>query len=141
MSRRILWLRISYRMGAVLDLFAALQMISPDLFAMSYKISDFSPGLDWYYASGRGASLMLGWACLLLWADRKPMERKGVLLLTLFPVLLGLMISGLWAVQSHFVAVSAMALTWAMQGLIAALFGFSYFNARNLGRKWWPQRA
>jgi len=76
MSKKILWLRISYWMGALVDVFAALQMIFPNLFAMSYKLADFSPGLDWYYDSGRGASVMFGWSCLLLWADRKPMERK-----------------------------------------------------------------
>jgi len=117
MNKKILWLRISYWMGALVDAFAALQLIFPNLFAMSYKLAAFSPGLDWHDASGRGASLMVGWSCLLLWADRKPMERKGVLLITIFPVLLGLAISGLFAVQSHFIAISAMIFTWIAQGL------------------------
>ncbi len=141
MNKKILWLRISYWMGALVDAFAALQMIFPNLFAMSYKLAEFSPGLDWYYASGRAASLMVGWSCLLLWADRKPTERKGVLLITIFPVLLGLAISGLFAVQSHFIGASAMVPTWNAQGLLAILFGFSYINARDLGPRWWPQRA
>ncbi len=76
---------------------------------------------------------MFGWSCLLLWADRKPIQRKGVLLITIFPVLLGLAISGLFAVQSHFLAVSAMVPTWTAQGLLAILFGVSYLNARDLG--------
>jgi hypothetical protein len=141
MNKKILWLRISYWMGVLVDGFAALQMIFPDLFAMSYQLANFSPGLDWSYASGRGASLMFGWSCLLLWADRKPVERRGVLLITIFPVLLGLAMSGLFAVESHFITISAMIPTWTVQGLLAILFGGSYLNARDLGPRWWPQRA
>jgi len=141
MSKKMLWLRFSYWMGAFVDGIADLQMIFPNLFAMSCQLANFSPRLDWYYASGRGASLMLGWSFLLLWADRKPVERRGVLLITIFPVLLGLAMSGLFAVQSHFIAVSAMVPTWTAQGLLAILFGFSYINAGDLGPRWWPQRA
>ncbi len=116
-------------------------MIFPNLFSMSDKLANFSTGLDCYTASGRGALLMFDWSGLPLWADRKPMERKGVLLITIFPVLLGLAISGLFAVQSRFLAVSAMVPTWTAQGLLAILFGFSYTNARDLGPRGWPQRA
>ena len=55
MSKKILWLRISYWMGALVDGFAALQMIFPDLFAMSYQLANFSPGLDW--STPRGEAL------------------------------------------------------------------------------------
>jgi len=141
MNRRVLWLRISYWIGALVDGFAALQMIFPHLFTMSYRLHNFYPGLDCYYTSGKGASLMFGWSCLLLWADRKPVERKGVLLITIFPVLLGLAISGLFAVQSHFIPISAMVPTWITQGLLTILFGVSYLGARDLSPRWWPQRA
>ncbi|HYB21674.1 MAG TPA: hypothetical protein VEH09_12130 [Thermodesulfobacteriota bacterium] len=141
MNKRVLWLRISYWTGGLVDGFGALQMIFPNLFAMSYKLANFYPGLDCYYASGKGASLMFGWSCLLLWADRRPVERRGVLLITIFPVLLGLAISGLFAVQSHFIAISAMVPTWIAQGLLTILFGAGYLNARDLNPKWWPQRA
>ena len=40
------------------------------------------------YGLINGAPLMIGWTILLLWADRKPMERKDTLLLTLPVVLL-----------------------------------------------------
>ena len=118
MKRKILWLRINYWVGALMDGFAALQMIFPNLFAMTYKLADFSPGLDWYYAAGRGASLMVNWSCLLLWVDRKPIERKGIFLITIFPVLLGLAISALFAVHSPWITVSDMLPTWTAHGLL-----------------------
>jgi len=44
---------------------------------------------------GIGGSLMTGWTFLLLWAVRKPIERRVVILLTAFPVVFGLFIVAL----------------------------------------------
>lgn len=38
-----------------------------------------------------GGSLMTGWALLLLWAVRKPIERRAVILITAYPPVLGLL--------------------------------------------------
>jgi hypothetical protein len=46
---------------------------------------------------GMAAALMLAWTVLLIWADRKPVERRGVLLLTLFPLIPALFASGIYA--------------------------------------------
>jgi len=46
---------------------------------------------------GLAGSLMLGWTLLLVWADRKLVERRGVLMITNV-VVLGLMGCGLYAV-------------------------------------------
>ena len=40
--------------------------------------------------------MVFAWTCLLIWADRKPAERKGVLLLTIFPVLVGILTTRLY---------------------------------------------
>ena len=83
-NNAVRWLRASYWAGAALDALAALSMLVPSLFAATNGLPDFHPGLDYRYAMGMGDSLMLGWTALLLWADRKPLERKGVLLLPCF---------------------------------------------------------
>ena len=36
----------------------------------SRGIDDFRPGVEYRYAMSIGASLMLGWTALLVWADR-----------------------------------------------------------------------
>jgi exosortase/archaeosortase len=41
---------------------------------------------------GIGGSLMTGWTFLLLWAVRKPVERRVVILITAFPVVFGMFI-------------------------------------------------
>ena len=45
--------------------------------AFGMQLKNFAPGADYRYAMGMGASLMLGWTALLIWADRKPIERRG----------------------------------------------------------------
>jgi len=100
MEKRVRWLRISYWTGAVIDGVAALQLLVPNLFAAINRLPDFRPSLASTYVSGMAASLMLGWTILLLWANRQPLERKGVLVITIVPVILGLVTTEVWATPS-----------------------------------------
>jgi hypothetical protein len=95
-----------------------------------YGITGFNPGIEYRYAMGLGASLMLGWTFLLLWADRKPVERRGVLLLTVFPVLTGLALSGIYAVNSGMVDFSDILPLWILQSVLAILFITTYFYSK-----------
>ena len=94
MTKAVRWLRVSYWAGAIADAFAAAIMLFPELGSVLYGRTDFTPTEDYRYAMGLGASLMVGWTVLLLWADRKPVERRGILLLTVFPVIVGLALAG-----------------------------------------------
>ncbi len=132
MDDAIRWTRISYWAGAILDALASLSMLSPALFAATNNLPNFHPGDEYRYAMGMGAALMLGWTALLLWADRKPLERKGVLLLTLVPVVLGLVVNEIVAVHAGFLSVGATAPVWVVQALISILFAYSYLRARKL---------
>ncbi len=131
-NQRIKFLRISYWAGAIFDALVIIPMLSPKVASVAFGIPNFNPGSDYRYAIYIAASLMLGWVCLLIWADRKPVERRGVLLLTIFPVLTGLVISGVYAVTSNMIPINKMLPTWIMQGILALLFGFSYLNANML---------
>ncbi len=122
-------LRISYWAGAITDGFAALAMIFPGLGKRIFGLTDFSPGPDYTFAMGMGASLMLGWTALLLWADRDPLARKGILLLTVFPVIFGIVIAEIMAVRSGLIAVRWMIPLWIMQAMLSILFIFSNQNA------------
>ncbi len=131
-SKQIPFLRISYWLGAIFDALVLIPMLSPKIGGIVFGIPDFNPANDYQYAMSIAAPLMLGWVFLLIWADRKPVERKGVLLLTIFPGLVGLILSGIYAVTSNLVLGDKMLPTWIMQGLLILLFGFSYFNAGRL---------
>jgi hypothetical protein len=132
MSKKILLLRVCYWIGAVADALSAIIMLSPKLGGSMYGISDFNPGYEYRYAMGLGASLMVGWTFLLMWASRRPVERRGVLLLTVFPVLFGLIISGIYAVATGLIPADKMIPTWIFQGVITGLYLFSYLYTRDL---------
>ena len=131
MDKRIRWLRISYWVGAVIDGLAAIQMLVPAIFAATNGLPDFHPGIEFRYAMGMGASLMIGWTVLLIWADRKPVERRGILLITGFPVIFGMVANEIWAVSSHFLSLGTVAPVWIMQAALIALFALSYFHSQH----------
>ncbi len=129
MRTAIRWLRICFWVGAVVDALAATAMLYPPLSAFMMP-PGFQPGSDYRYAIGMGASLMLGWSALLVWADRRPMERKGVLLLTVFPAIAGLVVSEAQAVLAGFLPPAPAGAIWALQGILTVMFLASYWRAR-----------
>ena len=122
MNNRIRWLRVSYWAGALTDAIAVLRMMFPQL----------ANGVEYRYAMGLGASVVLGWAFLLIWADRKPVERKGVLLLTLFPVITGIIIAEVYAYFAGFMELESVLPTVVYLLALSALFTFSYLKAREV---------
>jgi hypothetical protein len=93
-------------------------------------VSPFFPDIQHRMDMGVGASLMLSWTALLLWADRRPLERKGVLLLTVFPAVTCLAITGIAAVITGANTLRNMLPVFLMQSALAALFLVSYIVAR-----------
>jgi len=134
MDRRIFWLRASYWTGAIAVVVAALQMIIPGLSPFQGKAD--SP--DSLYMAG---SLLLGWSLLLIWGGRRPKERRGVLLLTLCPVLTAWVAAEIYAVVFTGLSFTARLPFWILQGGLSLLFTFTYFQARRIYPKWWSQRA
>ena len=86
----ITWLRVSYWVGAVADAVATVAILIPSRMGES----------EFRYPMGLAAALMLAWTVLPVWADRRPVERRGVLLITVFPLIIGLMASCVFAASS-----------------------------------------
>ena len=91
MNKRLLFIRFAYWYGAILDLLVSIDMLLSIIFEFSVSISNVSTEISYKYQTGTGAFLMLGWTILLLWADRKPIERRFILLLTIIPVIIGIL--------------------------------------------------
>lgn len=89
-NKKILFIRFTYWYGAILDFLVFLDMILSIVFEFSITIQNVSTDFSYKYQTGVGASLMLGWTVLLIWADRKPIERKDVLVITSIPVIVGI---------------------------------------------------
>ncbi|HEX3737912.1 MAG TPA: hypothetical protein VHV53_10250 [Solirubrobacterales bacterium] len=135
-AEAIRWLRCSYRAGALVDAIAALGMAVPRLYGPTLR---FDPGFrredpEFAYAMRTGAPLMAGWTVLLLWADRRPLERRGVLAITVAPVIAGLMANDAHAVRAGRLSGAGLAPVRALQLSLAALFAYSAFKARGAVR-------
>ncbi|MFX1566834.1 MAG: hypothetical protein ACFFCV_00545 [Promethearchaeota archaeon] len=119
MDIKLLYIRFTYWYGAILDFLVFLDMILSVLFEFSISMPNVSTDISYKYQTGTGAFLMLGWTILLIWADRKPIERKDILLLTAIPVVLGIMIINIF--YTYF---------WILSGITLIIFLIAYLIAR-----------
>jgi hypothetical protein len=122
-------------MGIIADAISTIILLSPTLAQSAFGLSNISIGEEYLYISRIAASLMLGWTVLLYWADRKPVERRMILLLTIFPVVIGIMISGIFAVDSNFIKIQTILPLWIFNVLLIFIYLFSYIKANELARK------
>ncbi len=133
-TNRTLLIKISFYIGVIADLGATLPLLFPGVARLMFGLEALSVGEDYLYASRVGASLMLGWTLLLLWGSFKPVERKGILLLTVFPVLIGLLISSLLVVSSGFITVKYILPIWIFYAVIIPLYLYAYYCAYQIER-------
>ena len=119
------WLRTSYWAGAVADSATGVLILIPDRMGET----------EFRYSMGLAAALMFGWTLLLVWADRKPVERKGILLITVFPVICGLLLSGIWSVAAGLLPTTRIVPSSIVGAILIVLMLYSYFNARELPQK------
>lgn len=131
MKREIQLLRLSYWIGALIDALVGVLMIVPSLFGLKEGILNFVPSPDYLFAMGMGASLMFGWTVLLLWADRKPMERNGILPITVFPVIVGIFTSRLYGISSGFLNLTNSIPDLIIPIFLGMLFLVSYYYSSN----------
>lgn len=129
----IILLRFSYWFGAIADLINAIAMVYPPLMARMLKLNEAPVSLDSRLALLMGASLMFGWTALLIWADRKPVERKGILLITIFPVIIGLALTTLYGFLEGYIPLRGAIPIWVLQIFLTALFLAAYLFARDSG--------
>jgi len=118
MNREVVWLRVSYWTGAVADVGIGVLTLVPGRMGET----------EFRYPMGLAAAVMFGWALLLIWADRRPLERRGVLLPTIL-VILGLLSAGFFAVASGIFPVARIMPTSVLGAALIVLMGVSYLKA------------
>ena len=122
-DRQARLLRTAFLAGAVTDAFALMPMLAPPLARLLWGFDD-APG-SYRFAMGYGASLMLGWTALLVWAYQRPLERRFVAALTVL-VIYGLVLTEVVAVRSGHLAAWRMVPTWCLQAVLLGLFASAY---------------
>ena len=128
-------IRLAYWVGALADAVMVVPLLVPSVAGAMFGIDRFAPNADYRYAAGSCAALMAGWTALLIWADRDPVARRGVLLLTVCPVVLGLAAAGVYAMRSGLVRPLYIAPMFAVQLGIIVLFLSAYRRAAALARQ------
>lgn len=77
---------LSYWIGIIADAAATVLLFSPSVADAALQLPPVIRSPIYLYVSRVAGALMLGWTVLLLWAQRRPVERADILLITLFPV-------------------------------------------------------
>jgi len=119
-------LRTAFLVGAVTDAIALVPMTLPPMAKLLWGFDDTSGA--YRFAMGYGASLMLGWTVLLVWAYQRPVERRFIAALTVL-VISGLVITEVIAVSSGNLAAWRMVPTWGLQAALLGLFAGGYHHA------------
>ncbi len=90
---RLVAIKLTYWLGIGADALWAAGLLIPQVYGALVGMPDFAPDFQTRQLMLIGGSLMTGWTFLLAWALQRPVARRGVLLLTAFPVIFGLFIT------------------------------------------------
>ena len=128
-----LLLRAAFLTGAIADAVIAIEwyLISLGLADLPVHPSFFiGDGEDFRYILSVGALFMAGWAFLLYWGSRRPVERRGILLIT--AVMLFIAILSDYIIFAHMFSVQQMLLGTSVKLFLVALFAGSYWHSKKL---------
>jgi hypothetical protein len=129
-TKKIRLLKIAFWTGAVTDALAAIVMIFPQLRTLIFGSDGFTITPEYRYALGLGAALMLGWTVLLIWGSLKPIERRGLLIITVFPVITGIVVAQIYAVNSGYIHLGKAFPLWIHLFVISSLFIYSFVKTK-----------
>ena len=131
-GKSIFVIKLTYWLGIVADALWAVGLLTPHVYGVLVGTPDFTPDFQTRQIMLIAGSLMTGWTFLLIWGLKKPITRRGVLLLTAFPVIFGLFITTVNGISN-----GNPALYWVLVKLvvlITAMVG-SYLLAGKLARR------
>ena len=132
MKNQIRWLKIAFLAGIVTDALALVPMLYPPMAKFMWGFDKFSD--NYFFAMGYGASLMAGWTLVLIWAYKRPLERRFIAFLTIL-VIIGLIATEIFAIANGSININKMISTWILQIVLLGLFSFSYVITHNISKE------
>ena len=118
MKSKILWLRLSYWLTAIADFGIGISVLFPERVGLT----------EFVYPMGLMSAVAISWGIMLLIADRKPIERRWVLIPT--TIVIGLLtFVNMYAASKHLIGFSLGYLLLGT-GLISLII-FSLFKAHS----------
>ena len=118
--------RIAFLVGAITDGLAIIPMLSRRTGTLLFGGDPSRDGIGYRYAMGIGASLMAGWTVLLLWGAASPIERRDVLVLTVCPVIIGIVVATAIAVRRGVVRASRAVPLWIHLSIVSIFYLYVY---------------
>jgi hypothetical protein len=122
-------LRVAFLVGAVTDGLAVIPMLSLRIGAALFGGDRSNANLEYRFAMGIGAALMAGWTLLLLWGASSPIARRDILLLTVFPVIAGIVLATVIAARRGLISVSRTIPLWIHLGVVSTFYILVYVLA------------
>jgi len=120
MKKKVMLLRISYWVAAIADFIVAIVVLIPERMGV--------PGF--VYPMGLMSAVAFSWGVLLIFADRKPLERRWVLLPTILVVfLLGMV--GAYAALKNLINPGRIIPSSIAVCIILCLLIYSYLKTRS----------
>jgi hypothetical protein len=129
-----LLLRIAFLVGAVTDGLAVIPMLSRRIGAAVFGGDSSRADLEYRFAMGIGAALMAGWTLLLLWGAACPIARHDILLLTVFPVIAGIVLATVIAARRGLISASRTIPLWIHLGVVSLFYILVYVLSIHFAR-------
>lgn len=122
----------SYWIGIIADAVATVMLFLPSIASRVLQPQPFELSPMYLYVTRVAGALMLGWTVLLFWAQRKPVERADILLITLLPVVTLLAGAACMVVQSGNVTLKNMAPMFVLYAVLFCTYLPSYRWAKKM---------
>jgi hypothetical protein len=126
-------LKSAFLIGAVADGLIAIEwfLISLGWADLPVHPSFFvGSGEDFQFALSIGGLFMMGWALLLYWGSLRPVERRGILLLTAAMLFLAILSDGI--IFGHLFSTKQVVLGTIVKLSLVVLFVGSYWHSKRL---------
>lgn len=129
-AKIILQLKYSMIIGCIVDLFMVFIFLIPFLRVLIFgEDSQFhTPQYEW--SMRLIASLGAAWTILLFWAAKKPLERKDILLFTVFPLMFGAYSATVIGLYTHAITLRFFVLFSIITLAHCPFFLYSWIKAR-----------
>lgn len=126
-------LKTAFLIGAVADSVIAIEwfLVSLGLVDLPVHPSFFvGSGQDFQFVLSIAALFMMGWAFLLYWGSLRPIERRGVLLLTAVMLFIAILSDDI--VFRHLFSTKQIVLGTSLKFSLVILFAGSYWHSKRM---------
>ncbi|TFH05465.1 MAG: hypothetical protein E4H14_12700 [Candidatus Thorarchaeota archaeon] len=128
------FVRTMYWVGIILDAIVGIDILQATVTGQSFGI--FLPPLTEgiRYLEIQVAIFMFGWTALLYWGSREPINRRIILLMTAFPVVVGLMSSNIYVLLIGLSSAITVTMNIVIQSILFVSLLLSFYLAETYAR-------